>query len=48
LGQKAAQRFQFSGKYQARGFVEGSDVAVCFGGDTAMTRVSLGDSFASR
>jgi 5'-nucleotidase len=36
---------QFVGTYQNRGQHAGSDVAVCFGGDIAITRVSLGESF---
>lgn len=40
-----AAQYQFVGKYQSRGCGDSSDVAVCFGGDIAVTRVALGESF---
>lgn len=40
--------YQFVGTYQDRRRYAGSDVAVCFGGDISITRVSLGESFHNK
>jgi 5'-nucleotidase len=36
-------QFKFTGKYQRRGRTTGSDVDVCFGGDTSVTCVALSE-----
>ena len=33
--------FRYTGRYHQRGFQDGSDVAVCFGGDIAVTRIRI-------
>ena len=37
----AGSTFRYCGKYHRRGFADGSDVAVCFGGNIAVTRVKI-------
>lgn len=44
-GENAVPGYRFIGRYQQRGNRAGSDVHVCFAGDTAVSRVKLGASF---